>query len=190
MPPREPAVRLRITPAAGWQLAALVLLTAAAASGRGALTAAAFALGAAACVLLAFWCHEFAHALAARAYGLRVEAIEMRSLLSGATRRQATSRADADIVIILAGPAANLLLAAAGLVLSLTSAGLLGTALAVLNAIVFVHSLLAGPASDGWRALQVYRGRGTPGPPHPGPSPTTALSPGLGEVTDMPEPSA
>lgn len=117
-------------------------------------------LGQAAVVLavfgLALLAHEGGHVLSARRLGLVVHAVVIRGVFDAGTVRERAQSAHAEATVILAGPAASALVAAAaGAVVLLTVDPFAVARLALtINALACVGSLVLGPRSDGWRALR------------------------------------
>lgn len=111
--------------------------------------------------------HELAHALVARAYGMKVERITLW-LLGGVSELGSPSpTARADALVALAGPATSLGIGAVGLILAAVvgTSGLAGTALVWLASIsigLAVFNLLPGAPLDGGRVLRAvvwWRGK-------------------------------
>ncbi|SDS10340.1 M50 family metallopeptidase [Jiangella sp. DSM 45060] len=161
MSPAE-RTRVEVRRAVYLQLAAVVAVAALLARDDGVATA--LARGAAAGVVALVTCvaHEAGHALAARARGLRVHTVVLRGLLDAGTVRSVSPGRRTEALVCLAGPAASVLLALAGLavVAGTPDHWRLGRLLLVLNAFVALAALTAGPRSDGARALRAWRTTG------------------------------
>ena len=104
----------------------------------------------------AILCHELAHMAAARAHGVRVNAIVLWALggLTELSEKPPTPRAD--VLISLAGPACTLALAGIGYALS-SQPGWLGahmSTFAYWNAFLFVLNLIPAYPLDGGQALR------------------------------------
>ncbi|KRF32326.1 hypothetical protein ASG94_17795 [Nocardioides sp. Soil805] len=103
--------------------------------------------------------HELAHALVARAHGMRVKRITLW-MLGGVTDLGGPSpTARAELFVALAGPAMSLVLGAvsAALALVVGTSGLVGTALvwlASVSVLLGVFNLLPGAPLDGGRVLR------------------------------------
>ena len=123
--------------------------------GRSALVA----LGLGLFLILSVLVHELAHALVARAFGARVDHIAL-TLWGGHTQYRAERMpAIGSVLVSLAGPASNGLLAAATGALAAIAAQ--GTVLSVaasfatwLNVVLALFNLLPGLPMDGGRALE------------------------------------
>ena len=108
---------------------------------------------------LSLLAHELAHAVVARAYGIKVERITLW-MLGGFTQLGGPSpTARADGLVALAGPATSLGigLVSAALALAVGTAGLPGTALvwlAWVSLVLAVFNLLPGAPLDGGRVLR------------------------------------
>lgn len=143
-------------------LFAVLMYPALARGGGGPLTAALLAVGIGVFMLLSVLVHEGAHALTAHAFGARVDHIAL-TLWGGHTQYTArTMSAIGSVLVSLAGPAANLLLAAAcfGLAQPLgpgTTAVFLSVS-SWLNLVLAVFNLLPGLPMDGGRALESLLG--------------------------------
>jgi Zn-dependent protease len=121
--------------------------------------AGAWAMAVAAALLLSasVLLHEFGHALVARRYHLAVSSITLFALGGAAEIADAPSEPVRDLLIAVAGPAANLLLALIGGLIwwnvGLPPVAVLALHLAVTNAVMVVFNLLPGSPLDGGRVL-------------------------------------
>ncbi|MEV6931804.1 site-2 protease family protein [Dactylosporangium sp. NPDC051485] len=132
----------------------------------------AWLLGAAGAVvlLLSLLVHEMAHALVARAYGVRVEQVTLWLLGGAAELGQEPPSARADLLIAGAGPVASAVLAfgfgglTAGLTAARAPAGVVAVCswLAGINLLLAAFNLLPGAPLDGGRVLRaaLWRWRG------------------------------
>ena len=117
------------------------------------------ALGTTVVFLLTLVAHELAHALVARAHGMRVRRITLW-MLGGVTDLGGPSpTARADALVALAGPATSLALGAVSAVLAVLvgTSSLVGTALVWLGSVsvlLAVFNLLPGAPLDGGRVLR------------------------------------
>ncbi len=112
--------------------------------------------------------HEFAHALVARRFGVRTSAITLFLFGGVATLEREPSSPKADALVALAGPAMSAALALAALVavaaldrfapdgLLHDALGLLGTYVALANAVLAVFNVLPAYPMDGGRVLRAY----------------------------------
>ena len=149
----------------GWLVAAAVLTVLFAPTVRAAVPTlshtAAYLVAAvgAGLLFLSVFLHEVAHALVARSRGVVVHELAV-TLMGGHTRMGAAAPTPlASAVIAVAGPAANLALAALGwFVAPLLPAGgisaLLATSVALTNGFVGIFNLLPGLPLDGGRVLE------------------------------------
>jgi len=128
----------------------------------------AYALGAM-CALALFAsvvAHELAHALVARRFGVRTDAITLFLFGGVATLEEEPRSPKADAVIALAGPALSALLALAALAVVIAAdrfighgpvrdaLGALGTYVVVANAVLAVFNLVPAYPMDGGRVLR------------------------------------
>jgi Zn-dependent protease len=128
----------------------------------------AYALGAT-CALALFAsvvAHELAHALVARRFGVRTDAITLFLFGGVATLEEEPASPKADAVIALAGPALSALLAVAALAIVIAAdrfvghgpvreaLGALGTYVVVANAVLAVFNLIPAYPMDGGRVLR------------------------------------
>jgi len=117
------------------------------------------AVGTALVFLLTIVAHELAHALVARAFGMRVDRITLWLLGGVAQLGSPSPSARADLLVAVAGPATSLGLGALMAVLAalVGTSGLLGTALvwlAWVSVLLAVFNLLPGAPLDGGRVLR------------------------------------
>lgn len=114
-------------------------------------------------VIVSVLVHEAAHAVTARAFGAQVDQIAL-TLWGGHTRYRAVSMGwGASVVVSLAGPAANALLAGAAHLALPLSAGAPAVAVVLgysvlLNVGLAVFNLLPGLPMDGGRAVEALLG--------------------------------
>jgi Zn-dependent protease len=157
-------------------LAVYAFLTLALARGLGMLPAGeAYAFGAI-CALALFAsvvAHELAHALVARRFGVRTDAITLFLFGGVATLEHEPATAKADAVIALAGPMMSALLALVALAATFAvdrfvgnagvrdALGLLGTYLTLANGVLAVFNLLPAYPMDGGRILRALVWRRT-----------------------------
>ncbi len=117
------------------------------------------AVGTAVVFFLSLLAHELAHALVARAFGMKVNRITLW-LLGGVTQLDSPSpTARADLLVALAGPATSLGVGGVSAVLAalVGTSGLVGTALvwlASVSILLAVFNLLPGAPLDGGRVLR------------------------------------
>jgi len=117
----------------------------------------AMAVAAALLLCLSVLLHEFGHALVARRYGLAIGEITLFAL--GGVTEIADTRSEPvrDLLIAVAGPAANLSLALVGGVIwwniTLPPIAVLALHLALTNAVMVIFNLLPGSPLDGGRVL-------------------------------------
>ncbi|HEV3088906.1 MAG TPA: site-2 protease family protein [Candidatus Elarobacter sp.] len=150
-------------------LAVYAFMTVALARGLGMLPQPeAYALGAV-CALALFGsvvAHELAHALVARRFGVRTNAITLFLFGGVATLEEEPASPKADALIALAGPALSAALALGGLLPVLAvdrfaapgalqeAIGLLGTYVVLANAVLAVFNLIPAYPMDGGRVLR------------------------------------
>jgi Zn-dependent protease len=150
-------------------LAVYAFLTLALARGLGMLPAGeAYAFGAI-CALALFAsvvAHEFAHALVARRFGVRTDAITLFLFGGVATLEREPATPKADAVIALAGPVMSAVLAVVSLAATFAvdrfignaavrdALGLLGTYLTLANGVLALFNLLPAYPMDGGRILR------------------------------------
>lgn len=113
MSPAE-RTRIEVRRAVYPQLAAVVAVAALLARDDGAATALARGIAAGVVAVATGVVHEAGHALVARARGLRVHTVVLRGLLDAGTVRAVSPDRRTEVLVCLAGPAASVLLALAG----------------------------------------------------------------------------
>lgn len=154
------ALPIRVNRMAIVQSAAVAVVAGSGANhaGSGVPTSVGWALAAVWTLVISVVVHEGGHAVAARAFGLRLHLLRVTGALQAALVRQRTQERRTEIAVALAGPAGTLALLLVGVILSLTDHGWvahIGWMLAVLNAVLLVLSMPPLPGTDGtlaWRA--------------------------------------
>ncbi|HEX3551214.1 MAG TPA: M50 family metallopeptidase [Candidatus Elarobacter sp.] len=126
----------------------------------------AFAAGCALALFASVVAHEFAHALVARAFGVRTNAITLFLFGGIATLEEEPASPKADALVALAGPAMSALLALAALAMLFVldrampaggardAASLMGTYVVLANAVLAAFNVLPAYPMDGGRVLR------------------------------------
>jgi Zn-dependent protease len=123
-------------------------------------------------LLASLFVHEFGHVLMATSLGVPVREFGLSMTGAYIRRAYATRRRD-EILIAVAGPLTNLIIAVPLLFMHVT-----GVQLALANIALGVINLLPIPASDGMRIFKTLRNPGAPGPVI-APQPVSALAPAV-----------
>lgn len=121
----------------------------------GGLSAAMAAGGLAVLVFGSVLLHELGHAMAGRAFGIPTRDITLYPFGGVASMQVQANRPKVELLVALAGPAVNLVLAALGLValqLGVAEAGLF----VVINLVMGIFNLLPAYPMDGGRVLRAY----------------------------------